>query len=113
MAEYAPNQRYPLSELEVFIGQIIGKTADQGKRHRELSITLKERFDESVASVVDLMIRDDGEIAQDSLERAMACLHVALGPGVLTKYNQPLLSFKYIAAAVCLKEVEKTMQSLA
>lgn len=107
MTEYAPNYRHPLSELEVFIGQIVGKTTAQNRRHRDLSTSMKERFDESVASTVDHIIRDGTKIADDSLERSMACLAVALDRVKKTRKGDTLVSFKYIAAAVCLKEVEK------
>lgn len=109
MVEYAPNHRYPLSELEVFIGQIVGKNSVQDKRHRDLSITMKERFDGDVAYIVDQIIRDENHPAEDSLERAMACLSVSFAPGRKTRRGDELVSFKYVAAAVCLKEVERTL----
>lgn len=37
----------------------------------------------------------------------MACLAISLEKGTTSRRNEQILSFKYLAAGVCLKEVER------
>jgi hypothetical protein len=52
MFEYGPRPHLPLSEVEVFIGNILGKTGALTPRQRELSISMKERFEDILSSTV-------------------------------------------------------------
>lgn len=90
----------------------MGKTSVQNKRNRDLSTSLKERFDDCVSSTVDYIIRDETAVADNSLERSMACLFIAMSPGKKTRIGDPLVSFKYVAGSVCLKEVERAVGQL-
>lgn len=113
MTEYAPSHRHPLREKEVFIGQIVGKTTAQNKRNRDLSTSMKERFDKVAAETVKYIIKDETEFADDfKLEKSMACLWIALTPGQKTSKGDSLISFKYISASLCLKEAERAFGPL-
>ncbi|PBP21236.1 RNA-binding, RBD [Diplocarpon rosae] len=107
MINHSEHTLSPVSELEAFIGNILGKTGAQSKTQRELSTTMKEKFDEHSAFIVNCIVKEDSEWSEESLERSMACLAVSLEKKTVYKRFDSLLSFKYIAAAVCLREVER------
>lgn len=107
MINHSEHTLTPVSELEAFIGNILGKTGAQSKKQRELSTTMKEKFDEHSAFIVNCIVKDGREWSEESLERSMACLAVSLEKKTVYKRYDNLLSFKYIAAAVCLREVDR------
>jgi hypothetical protein len=128
MFEYGPRPQCPLSEVEVFVGNILSKTGAQTKRQRELSISMKERFEAELSFTVKCITKptshvyddEDGEANDnDVMERggqalalSMACLWVGLNErGRVWEYGKrgkvQLRSFAYLAAAVCMKEAEK------
>lgn len=107
MTNYSEHPLRPLTELEAFIGNILGKTGAQSKNQRELSISMKEKFDEDAAFIVNCIVKDGSEPTNEALERSMACLAVSLEHKTSHKRREQLLSFKYVAAAVCLREVER------
>ncbi|KAE9375996.1 rna-dependent rna polymeras-like protein [Stipitochalara longipes BDJ] len=116
---YSEHPLRPITELEAFIGNILGARGSQSKRQRDLSIPMKEAFDRDVAFIVGCIRGNKGEDAKDSanedeykaLERSIACFDVSLGEARRVaqggRKNEPLVSFRYIAAAICLKEMEK------
>ncbi|CAL3973231.1 unnamed protein product [Diplocarpon coronariae] len=107
MINHSEHTMSPVSELEAFIGNILGKTGAQSRTQRELSTTMKEKFDEHSGFIVNCIVKEDSEWSEESLERSMACLAVSLEEKTVYKRFGSLLSFKYIAAAVCLREVER------
>lgn len=122
---YAPVAHLPISEHEVFAGTILGRQGGaQGKPLRELSKTMRERFeavveytimrivkgDEQMQGVNDLDLLYDGSLDREveALPRAIACLACAVEqPGMVDRQLGPLHSFRYVAAGVCLKELER------
>ena len=50
---------------------------------------------------------DGGDDKSEALERSIACLHVACNVVRVRKKVGALVSFVWIAAAVCLREVQK------
>jgi hypothetical protein len=79
MTEYSEHPSRPLTELETFIGNILGRTGAQTKHQRELSVSLKDRFDNDAAFVMKLITKaDEGLHSEEALERSMACLAVSL-----------------------------------
>src|SRR5271155_1196403 len=97
MFEYGPRPQCPLSEVEVFVGNILGKTGAQTTRQRELSMSMKERFEADLSFTVKCITKyadhlydgedyEDGDANDDDvIERSeqafalsMACLWVAL-----------------------------------
>ena len=106
MFQYSTHRSNHLTEKEVFLGKIINsKSGAATKRQRETSLVMKERFNREVRETV-AWIREGGE----ALERSLACLYVAQreqkGPR-RGRLNIELHSFGWVAAAVCLEEVEK------
>jgi hypothetical protein len=107
MTEYSEHPVRPLTELAAFIGNILGKTGAQSRHPRELSTNMKDKFEEEALFIVNCILKEDGDWSEGSLELSMACLVVSLyAPKTHSKQEQ-LLSFEYVAAAVCLREVEK------
>ncbi|OCL15167.1 RdRP-domain-containing protein [Glonium stellatum] len=109
MYSSSPNPSEPVSEVEVFGGSILGKTPGaQSKRIRECTMAMKEEFDRHVAHTVDAITTDSSGSKDDALARSIACL--AVGVEEEGKYVQKvgrLKSWKYIAATLCLIELQK------
>jgi len=104
----------PLTELEVFSGNILGKKERASTRYiREANQEVQERFNRDVGAVVKSIIYGDGDrdgdqedIKSEALPRALACWKVALE--TIGWENQILLrSWKYVAASVCLEQLWK------
>jgi hypothetical protein len=127
---YGPSAHAPLSENEVFAGQILGRQGGaQGKPLRELSKTMRERFEQVAEYAVVRMIKGDQAVQEaiqmvgdiddlyddvysdrefEALPRAMACLRVAAEePGLVDRQCGELKSFGYVAAGVCLRELQR------
>ena len=120
MRNYSEHPLRPISELEAFIGNILGARGSQSKRQRDLSIPMKEAFDRDVSFIVSCIRGTKGEENEEyeddddeynALGRSIACFEVSLGETTRVtqgaRRNEPLVSFRYIVAAVCLREMEK------
>lgn len=108
MFEYSAHPPHFLSEIEVFSGSILGVNGVQNKRQRDFSKTMKEKHDRDIEYTVRSIIRgDNDESGDEALERSIACLYVACNETRVRKRVGALTSFVWVAAAVCLKEVEK------
>ena len=127
--QYSPIINMPLSEAEGFAGTILGRQGGaQGKPLRELSKTMRERFDAVAEYYAMRMIYGDEAMQKteyldalydlpehviEAWPRTVACLVVACREEGLHDYRLgELKSFKYIAAATCLKEFERTRSSV-
>lgn len=126
---HSPMVHAPLSETGAFAGIILGRQGGPaGKSLRELSISMRERFD-AVAEYANMRIinGDDTmyqteyldalyDISEREIEawpRAIACLVVACREEGASDYRLgELKSFKYIAAATCLNELERMRRGL-
>ncbi len=53
MTEYSGHPHRPMSELEAFVGNFLGKTGAANKQQRDLSTDMKERFEEDSRSIVN------------------------------------------------------------
>jgi hypothetical protein len=99
----------PLTELEVFSGNILGKKERASTRYiREANQEVQERFNRDVGEIINSIIKgdgdDDGDDDSEALARAIACFKVALETdGWENKVT--LKSWKYVAAAVCLEQL--------
>ena len=107
MKDYSTHPHRPLSELEAFVGNILGRTGAPSRHQRELSTSMKDKFAEDSSFIVNCILKDGTEWSEESLERSMACLSVSLEDRPVHKGQEQLLSFKYVAAAVCLREAER------
>ena len=100
----------PLSEVEVFVGHVMGRNrGGVSKRAREAASTVREHFDELIRYTSELILKGDEEsFSEEALERSIACLAVAtenitdMGPRV-----GKLQSFGYLAATLCLRQVNR------
>ncbi|KAL4733170.1 RNA dependent RNA polymerase-domain-containing protein [Aspergillus similis] len=115
MANFSEHPIHPITELEVFIGQILNNSGVQTHRQRERSIKLKGEF-ERIASLILSQMRPPGPITgyaseYDSLERCLACFHVAgeteKGFGHRRRGWHRLESFRVVSACALLMEVEE------
>lgn len=72
---------------------------------------MKEKHDRDMEYTVLCITRGDGDNGDagraEALERSIACLYVACHPGRVRSKVGALVSFVWIAAAVCLREVQK------
>jgi hypothetical protein len=108
MYNASPSLQQPVSEIEVFSGQIVGSTGFQGKKTRKYMISMREEFDRHVAHTVDSIRMDNEGNSHEALPRAIACLAVSVEEeGYRMRKIGFLKSWKYVAAAVCLEELEK------
>lgn len=125
MLGYSTHPPHFISEIEVFAGAIIGKNGAQSKRQREFSVSMKEKHERDVAYTVACIrqgdcVDDDDEGAafggggggygggkREALERSIACLAIGVNSTRVRKKVGTLVSFAWVAAGVCLREVEK------
>jgi hypothetical protein len=87
------------------LGIFLAQQVPRARINAELSTSLKEKFDEDVAYFVKCITRDDEDPSAEALQRSLACLAVSLENRSLGR--EKLQSFKYLAAAVCLREVDR------
>ena len=60
MYQYSMNRKYPLTELEVFCGTILGKNGGiPNARQRDSSFEMKTKFEEDTAWVTSWIIHGD------------------------------------------------------
>ena len=80
LLQYAAHEAYPLRELELYTGRLLGKTT--GKRAKENLSALKERFEYDYAYFRDYITQGDDNAGDggrvEGLPRSIACLQVAL-----------------------------------
>lgn len=112
MTNFSDHPLRPLSELEAFIGNIIGKSGAQNKVQLENSRKMKEKVSENNRYIVDCILKDGREYSDEALERSSACLAVSLEENCKKRKKDSLLSFKYLAASVCLRQVERFANGL-
>lgn len=56
---------------------------------------------------MDRIRKDGDDYSPEALERSIACLAISLDETLGRKGKVRFLSFKYLAAAVCLREVDR------
>jgi hypothetical protein len=112
MYQYSPSS-HPLTEIEVFVGSVLGKNgALPTKRLREVSTEMKDKFERDVSFTVNSILQGSGESLDldrgEALGRSIACLAVAAEEpeSVVPKIGK-LKSFAYVAAATCLREIDR------
>lgn len=108
MHEYSEHPSRPISEREVFVGDVLGKVGSVSKKQRDLCTSMKEKYDDDVNFIINCIIKDGDGYANEALERSIACFSASLkeGRSKMTR-DEPLKSFKYLAAGVCLREMER------
>jgi hypothetical protein len=107
-----PTRGQPLTELEVFSGNILGKKERASSRYiREANLEVQERFNRDVSNMTRRIVQGDADWDVDdddseALPRSVACFMVALETDGWENYRS-LKSWKYVAAAVCLEQLWK------
>ncbi|KAL1954786.1 hypothetical protein VTO42DRAFT_734 [Malbranchea cinnamomea] len=124
-----------LTEFEVFVGSILGHNHKQARKDRESSQEMRNEYDKLVDFTVS-MIRDRESGGEEALERSIASFWLALQPDGSDSVNlshrarstsatrgtnyslrnphgvDKLLSFPWIAAITCLKEVDRFQRTM-
>lgn len=106
-----PTRGAPLTELEVFSGNILGKKERAPSRYiREANLEVQERFNRDVSGIIRMIIsgEQDSDVdgGTEALPRSIACFMVALEVEGWENYRS-LKSWKYVTAAVCLEQLCK------
>lgn len=133
---YALHPSHPVTEVEVFAGCILGRNnSGQSKRQREYSVDMQAKHNRDIAytvSCITLGIEDkdldeeenedeaklsnpahavDGSVwgggDEEALARSIACFFVGLTGSRRRPRVGGLVSFGWVAAGVCLREVDK------
>ena len=114
MYQYALDPHRPLTELEVFLGIVMGKDGGlPSRRAREIANSMRDHFNEAVHYTMDYILQggEEDEI-EGALERSLACLEVALEEDdddeELDKKIGKLQSFGYLAATISLRQVQQS-----
>jgi hypothetical protein len=113
MYSMRPHRGQPLTELEVFSGNILGKKERASTRYiHEANKEVQERFDRDVSDMARRIVQGDGDWEApndtEALPRAIACFKVALETEGWDNHVMPK-SWKYVAAAVCLEQLNVYM----
>ncbi|KAL4808658.1 RNA dependent RNA polymerase-domain-containing protein [Aspergillus unguis] len=121
MSNFSDHPIYPITELEVFTGQIFNTSGVQTHRQRERSIKLKDEFERIASWIMGQMRPSSSTLAPlamsgyerneyEVLERCLACFYIAgeneMGTGNRRKGWAGLESFRIVAACAVLLEVE-------
>jgi hypothetical protein len=113
--QFSTHPAHLISELEVFVGTILGKNGGtRTRRLRDLSVGMKEKFERDLGFTVHCVVEgSEGEGKEEALERSIACLAVAMeNTEPVWERVGRLESFRYVAAAVCLGEIERFQTDL-
>lgn len=111
MDSMRPHRGKPLTELEVFSGNILGKKERASTRYiREANIEVSERFNRDVSAIARRILSGDGlkDEEDEALPRAIACFKVALDTEGWEDYRG-LRSWKWVAASVVLEQLWRYM----
>lgn len=108
MSQYAIARTDYLTEKEVFIGTIIGRSGAGSKFQREQSDYMRSRFNRDLRDYKSWMEARTSRDKDEFLCLATACLYVAVKhpPRVPTgKFDTKLRSFGWFAAGMCVPEL--------
>lgn len=118
MCQFSEHPVKPISELEVFIGNILNKTGVQTNRQRDNSIKLRDEFSR-ISSWITSWMRKPGreadvltgyETLDDSLHLCLACVYAG-GEKTNGRYAREFVnmqSFRIVAACALLNELGKS-----
>lgn len=95
-----------LSEVEVFVGSIIGREKST-KRQREMSMQMKDEYSCCAQYTIQQL---KAESHEETLGKCMACLKICL-PSFETPSHHNLCSFAWVAASVLVSEVDKMQET--
>lgn len=58
IVNHSEHNLHAISELEAFIGNILGRTGAESKNQHELFTIMKERFDKHSAFIINCIVKD-------------------------------------------------------
>ncbi|KAL2286418.1 hypothetical protein FJTKL_06802 [Diaporthe vaccinii] len=117
MGQFSAHPTKPLTELEVFIGNILNKSGVQTHRQRDSSIKLKDEMDRIASWITGQMrkVSHDSEVAPltgyqtefDNLHLCLACVHAGCeaNTGPRESRYEDMQSFRVVAACALLSEI--------
>lgn len=117
MAQYSAHPTRPLTELEVFIGNVLNKSGVQTNRQRDSSIKVKEEMDRIAAWITAQMrkVSHDPAVTPltgyqtqfDNLHLCLACVHAGCedNSGARESRYESMQSFRVVAACALLSEI--------
>jgi RNA dependent RNA polymerase len=112
--EFAFRQNHPLHELEVIACNILGSNT---RANRENSRAMRQAVERNLAYVKDLIIKgpvhsddygNDVKGEGEELARSIACFKYAMDEQSELEQTDNIHSWKYFAAAICLRQVANT-----
>ncbi|ETN44943.1 uncharacterized protein HMPREF1541_09818 [Cyphellophora europaea CBS 101466] len=110
MSSYSIRRHDQLTEKEVFIGTILGRSGAASRLQREQSDYMKNHFNRSLREIKDWMVRqfpeDDG--GYEFMGLAAACLYVAVEEE--SRVDASLKSFGWFAAGLCVPDLVKEQE---
>ncbi|OAP64177.1 hypothetical protein AYL99_00149 [Fonsecaea erecta] len=109
MSLYAVRRTEQLTEKEVFIGTILGRSGAGSKRQREQSDYMKSQFNyelDEIKSRMEHLTMEDGD--HGFLCLAAACLDVAVREP--SNHDVQLSSFGWFAAGLCVPDIVKEQE---
>ena len=108
MSQYAYGRTDQLTEKEVWIGSIMGRSGAGSRLQREQSDFMKSRFNRELCDIVSWMEDKTSDADRGFTCLAVACLYVAVRkPSTIAtqKLSAPTQSFAWFAAGLCLPEL--------
>lgn len=106
MSVYAVGRTEQLTEKEVLIGSILGRSGTLSKHQREQSDYMKRHFNSELRNLRGYMERQVDDDLYEFVSLAAACLDVAVNGGSKTS-NVNLRSFGWFVAGLCVPEIVK------
>lgn len=108
-SSYSLHPGHPLHEVEAVSGCALGSIFN--RRLKDSVRDMREQFNRDVAHTRSAIRTDDDGNIDEALPRSIACLYVAVKrPGLKKTWGGrevELKSFAYVAASVCLEELER------
>lgn len=106
MSLYAVRRTERLTEKEVFIGTILGRSGAGSRYQREQSDYMKTRFNRDLRDIKSWMENHTADSEADGfMTLAAACLDIAVRE--TSRFNVNLQSFGWFAAGLCVPEIMK------
>jgi hypothetical protein len=106
--DYALHPGHPLHEVEVVGGCALGSVFN--RRLKDSIHAMRQQYARDVAHTRAAIRTDDHGTTDEALPRSIACLYITVHhPGLKKTWSGrevELKSFAYVAAAVCMKELE-------
>jgi hypothetical protein len=106
MHRFSLHPSLPLHEVEVVSGCMLGSVFV--RRLKDMVGTMREGFGDDVAYIRNRIRMDEEGSVEEALPRAIACFAVAMRErGLRVGKGGRLVSFRYVAASICLEELER------